>query len=66
VSFGKNKGNAHVTLPLHDKNGETIAAVRVILDSFPGQTEQNAIIRAMPILKKMETRVPTANDLVAR
>ena len=66
ASFGKIHGNAHITLPLHDKNGESIAAVRIILDSFPGQTEQNAIVRALPIVKKMETRVPTARDLVAQ
>lgn len=66
VFFGKIEGNAHVTLPLHDKNGEPIAAVRVIMNSFPGQTEQNAMIRALPIVKKMEGRVPTARDLTAQ
>lgn len=66
VSFGKIKGNAHVTLPLHDRNGEPIAAVRVIMDSFPGQTEQNAVVRALPIVRKMEARVLTARDLAAR
>jgi hypothetical protein len=50
-------------MPLHDSNGDTIAAVRVIMKPFPGQTEKNAIARAMPIVKEMEPRVQKAKDL---
>jgi hypothetical protein len=49
---------------LHDRNGEIAAAVRVILQSFPGQTEKNAVARAQPIVKEMENRVRTAKDLL--
>ena len=52
-----------VTLPLHDSNGETIAAVRVVMKTFPGETEKTAITRALPIVKQMEARVQTAKDL---
>lgn len=62
--FGKEKNFALVTLPLHDRNGEIAAAVRVILKSFAGQTEQNAVARAQPIVKQMENRVRTAKDLL--
>jgi len=61
--YGKHKGVALVTLPLHDRNGEVAAAVRVVLQSFPGQTEQNAVARAQPVVKLMEQRVRTAKDL---
>ncbi|MEN9573590.1 MAG: hypothetical protein RL514_1445 [Verrucomicrobiota bacterium] len=53
-----------VTLPLHDRNGEAVAAVRVEMKPFPGQTEQNAILRAMPLLKRMEQRFKEAKELV--
>lgn len=62
--FGRQKGYCLVTLPLHDRNGEVVAAVRVVLEAFPGQTEQNAIARAQPIVKQMELRIRTAKDLL--
>lgn len=61
--YGKEKSSVSVTLPLHDRNGEAIAAVRVVMKSFPGQTEQNAIARAIPIVQTMETRVRSLKDL---
>jgi hypothetical protein len=61
--YGKEEGNAIVSLPLHDRNGDAVAAVRVILKSFPGQTEQNAVIRARPIVAEMEKRFRSARDL---
>jgi len=53
-----------VTLPLHDRNGEVVAAVRVEMKPFLGQTEQTAILRAMPFIKRMEQRFKEAKDLV--
>jgi hypothetical protein len=64
VYYGKEKESVLVTLPLHDRNGETVAAVRVTMKSFPGQTEQNAIARALPVVKKMEAHVRSAQDLL--
>jgi len=64
IYHGKEKGTVTVTMPMRDKNGDPIAAVRVIMESFPGQTEQNALTRAMPIVKEMQARVQTAQDLV--
>ncbi len=60
---GRGKAETLVTLPLHDRNGEAIAAVRVVLQPFPGQTEQTALARATPIVKEMERRVRSAKDL---
>lgn len=53
-----------ITLPLHDRNGEVVAAVRLDLGAFPGQTEKNAILRAMPAVKLMEGRFKDARDLL--
>jgi hypothetical protein len=63
VYFGKARGNVTVTMPLRDRNGEPAAAVRLVLKSFPGQTENNAVARATPIVKEMEPRVHRAADL---
>lgn len=61
---GKDGPNVIITLPLHDRNGETLAAVKVIMKSFPGQTEKNALARALPIVKRMEGRIQTSKDLI--
>lgn len=64
IYYGKIKGNAVVTYPLHDRNGDAVAAVRVVMESFKGQTEESAIIRAMPIVKDMEWRVRSKAELI--
>ena len=61
--FGRIKTGIVVTLPVHDRNGEVIAALRVEMKSFPGQTENNALARAIPIVKEMERRIVEASDL---
>jgi hypothetical protein len=63
IYYGKGRNEVVVTLPLRDVNGEVAAAVRVVMNSFPGQTERNAIERARPVVKMMEPRVQRAADL---
>jgi len=63
VLYGKGNRRAIVTMPLHDRNGDPVAAVRIELETFFGQTEQNAIARALPILKLMQPRVTSLKDL---
>ena len=62
--YGKEQGSALVTLPLHDRNGEVVGAVRVLMQSFPGQTEKNALARSQPVIWEMEKRIRTARDLI--
>jgi len=61
--FGRESGAVLVTLPLHDRNGETIAAVRFKLRSFLGETQDNAVGRAMLLMKLMQTLCTSADDL---
>ena len=61
--FGHEHGAVLVTMPLHDRNGETIAAVRFKLRSFFGETQDNAVGRAMLLLKLMQTLCTSADDL---
>lgn len=62
--YVRSKREVVVVLPLHDRNGETIAAVRVTLGALLGQTEQNALTRALPVARAMQARVTTLEDLV--
>jgi hypothetical protein len=62
--YGKGKSSVEVTMPLHDRNGDTVAAARVIMRTFPGETEQNALARALPIVKEMESRVTSLQALL--
>lgn len=62
--YGKEGGSVALTLPLHDNNGDKVAAVRLVMKSFVGQTENNALARAMPVVKSMEARIQTREDLL--
>jgi hypothetical protein len=62
--FGKAGGSVSVTAPLRDRNGDPIAAVCVILKSFPGQTEDNAAARAQPVVQRIQTQVQSLEDLL--
>ena len=62
--FGRGKELVLVTIPLHDRNGETVGAVRISMTTFFGQTEKNALARALPIVKSMEQRVTSAKELL--
>jgi hypothetical protein len=53
------------TVPLHDKNGDPVAAVRFEMDPFPGQTEKNVLERTMPMIKEMEARLAADKELNA-
>ena len=64
ISFGKSPGVVAVTLALRDRNGDPIAAVRVRLKSFLGETQDNAVARATQIMHLMQAQVSTAQDLM--
>lgn len=64
ILFGRDKKSVTVTLGLHDRNGDVMAAVRFVLTDFPGQTEQAAISRVLELRNKMEDRVRSAKSLL--
>jgi 3-keto-disaccharide hydrolase len=63
VFYAKGNKTVSVVQPLRDRNGDPIAAVRVTLNSFAGQTEQSALQRALPIVKGMQARVRSLAEL---
>jgi hypothetical protein len=62
--YGKGKKSVIVTMPLRDRNGDVIAAARLVMSTFPGQTEKNAIERAAPIVREIQKRIHSLEDLV--
>ena len=63
VYSGRTKGTVLVTLPLRDRNGDPMAAVRVQLKSFLGETQDNALTRAMMVLKSISAQITSKEEL---
>lgn len=62
--FGRARKRVIVTLPLRDRNGDPVAAVRLELKSFPGETDKTALVRARPIGLEMQRRILSREDLL--
>jgi hypothetical protein len=62
--YGKEKESVSVTMPLRDRNGDIIAAVRVTMKRFPGETEKTAVERAGIIVRELQGKVSSIGDLV--
>lgn len=56
-------GDMLATVPLHDRNGEPVAALRVELKGFFGQNEAAAVRRALPIARVLDRQILEAGDL---
>lgn len=63
VYYGKETNTVSVVLPMRDRNGDPVAAVRVVMKSFPGETQAAAVSHAKPIVGKMEDRVQEMQDV---
>lgn len=63
IYYGKEKNSVSVVQPLRDRNGEPIAAVRVVMKSYTGQTEQAVLQRALPIVRSLQSRVQSLEEL---
>ena len=61
---GKTGAHFLVTMPLHDRNGDTVGAAKFVLPGFKGQTEANALARIQPSFREMERRLAAAKDLI--
>jgi hypothetical protein len=64
IFFGRDKGTVVLTLPFRDRNGDPMAAMRVQLKSFLGETQDTALTRAMIILKDMQSQISSGADLI--
>lgn len=64
VYYGKTRHAVSVTVPLRNRNGDPIAAACITMKTFPGQTEDNAMARARPVVRKMQNQVESREDLL--
>ena len=64
IFYGREKGVDTIVLPFRDRNGDPMAAVRVKLKSFIGETQQNALVRANMIVKSMQVQVTSSDQLM--
>jgi Domain of Unknown Function (DUF1080) len=64
IYYGRGRGTVAVTMPLTDRNGDPVAAVRVELKSFLGETRDTALTRARLIVNRMQTQVISSQDLL--
>jgi hypothetical protein len=62
--YQKKNGEVWVSMPLTDRNGDPVASVRIVLKPLIGQTQQNALLRALPIIKTMQERTATMKNIV--
>jgi hypothetical protein len=61
--YQKKDKAVEVTLPLRDRNGDTIAALKVTMPTFIGETQDNAINRAGLVRKFMESQLGAIPDI---
>ena len=65
IFYGHGTGTVAVTMPLKDRNGDTIAAVRVELKSYSlAETQEMVLTRVRAIVNEMQKRVLSKADLM--
>ena len=61
--IGRSKGTVLLTLPLRDRNGDPVAAVRVQLKSILGESQDSALTRARMVLKSIQAQITSKEEL---
>jgi hypothetical protein len=64
IGRDRKAGSVTVTVPLRDRNGDTVAAVAFVMKSFPGETEDTALVRSQTMMNKIQPRVTSLEDLL--
>jgi hypothetical protein len=65
IFYGHGKGTVVVDMPLNDRNGDPIAAVRVELTSYSlAETQDMVLNRVRVIVNEMQKRTLSKQDLM--
>jgi hypothetical protein len=59
----KQDKSVEITLPLRDRNGDIVAALKVKMKSFRGETQATAVSRAVIVKKAVEEQIETMQDI---
>jgi hypothetical protein len=52
-----------VTMPLRDRNGDVMAAMKTRMDTFPGETRDTAVTRALVVKQAIEQRMSAFEEI---
>lgn len=63
IFYGREKGVNNITMPLRDRNGDYIGAVRIKSASFFGETQNTAVTRATIVRELLEQYCTTGTEL---
>lgn len=63
ISYGRLHGINHLTMPLRDRNGDNIGAVRIISKAYFAETQSSALERATMIRNMLEEYCPNGDEL---
>jgi len=63
IYYLKEHGTVEITLPLRDRNGDVAAALKVKMKTFVGETQANAVARAVLVKKAIEQQLETMRDI---
>jgi len=64
IARNKKAGIVTVTAPLRDRNGDVIAAVAFTMKTFIGETDDTAALKSQTMMKKIQPRVTSLEDLL--
>ena len=64
MHYQRGKNRITVLLPLHDRNGETVALIHIRSKRFFGETEKTSLFRGLQIAHAMEARFSDVAELV--
>ena len=65
IYYGHSNGKVAVTMPLNDRNGDSVAAVRVELKSYSlAETQDMVLARVRLIVSDMQKRMLSKQDLI--
>ncbi len=63
IYYLKTRHWVEVTMPLRDRNGEVKAAMKTRMNTFRGETQDNAVARALIVKKAIEKRMSAFQDI---
>ena len=63
IYYLKEDKAVEITLPLRDRNGDIVAALKIRLKSFRGETQATAVARAVILKKAFEQQIETMQDI---
>ena len=62
--YDRKKTRVIAMVPIHDRNGETIALMKVVSKRFFGETQKTTLFRAAAIAKNLQSRITDAHQLL--